>query len=67
MGVWAEEQFSSDIRDNIDGVQSFINNVSSISDGSGGSDTSSSYTLNLLFEFETSRYKMLYTNQDPNM
>ena len=56
VGVWAEVQFSWHIRDNIDGVQSFLSNVSSISDGSAGSDTSSSDTLSLLFEFESSKY-----------
>ena len=53
--VWAEEQFSIGFRDNADGVQSFINNIS-ISSTPASSSNSSGETLDLLREFEDRRY-----------
>ena len=59
--MWAEEQFSIEFRDNADGVQNFINNISISSTPASGSN-SSGETLDRLKEFEDSRYIMWTIN-----
>ena len=59
--MWAEEQFSIEFRDNADGVQNFINNISVSSTPASGSN-SSGETLDRLKEFEDSRYIMWTIN-----